>query len=208
MLHRRLSLPPPRELPWPLKPLESAQTSLSYDEFGRMVMRIRHDVLKGLTPEMVARWFGNIGGDMDVDGKRLNRYLAWHPQDHIVWELAHPGPDGRASAGAKFHIVEAFGRNPDFYVDVIDCVTRLDATGFTAASYMLGQQVIAHDRNDGTNSQGCAKSSDPSHALSRSDGARVAQAQCGRGRIARAHCPAPPWRNFSVMAPRCRSRMR
>lgn len=52
MFHRRLSLAPPRTLPWPLKPLESAQTSLSYDEFGRMVMRIRHEVLTGLTPEM------------------------------------------------------------------------------------------------------------------------------------------------------------
>jgi hypothetical protein len=147
MFHHRLPLPPPRTLRWPLKPLESAQTSLSYDEFGRMVMRIRHDVLKGLTPEMVAWWFGNIGGDIDVDGKRLNRYLAWHPHDHILWELVHPGADGRASAGAKFHIVETFGRNPDFYVDVIDCVTRLDVTGFTAVSYMLGQQVshLNHD---------------------------------------------------------------
>ena len=67
MFRRRLLLPPPRKLPWPLKPLESAQTSLSYDEFGRMVMRIRHDVLKGLTPEMLAWWFGNISGDMQVD---------------------------------------------------------------------------------------------------------------------------------------------
>ena len=147
MFHRRLPIASPRTLPWPLKPLESAQTSLSYDEFGRMVMRIRHEVLTGLTPEMIAWWFGNIGGDMDVDGKRLNRYLAWHPQDHILWELAEPGPDGRASAGAKFHIVEAFGRNPDFYVYVIDSVTRLDANGFTAVSYMLGQQVshLNHD---------------------------------------------------------------
>jgi hypothetical protein len=79
MFHRRLPLPPPRTLPWPLKPLESVQTSLSYDEFGRMVMRIQHDVLKGLTPEIVSWWFGNIAGDTDIDGKRLNRYLAWAP---------------------------------------------------------------------------------------------------------------------------------
>jgi hypothetical protein len=146
-MFRRLPLPPPRQLPWALKPLESAQTSLSYDEFGRMVMRIRHDVLKGLTPEMVAWWFANIGDDMDVEGKALNRYLAWHPQDHILWELVQPGADGRASVGAKFHIVEAFGRNPDFYIDVIDIVTRLDVSGFTAVSYMAGQQVshLNHD---------------------------------------------------------------
>lgn len=147
MFHRRLPLPPSRNLPWPLKPLESAKTSLRYDEFGRMVMHIRHDLLKGISPEMVAWWFGNIAGDMDIDGVRLNRYLVWHPLDHIHWELARPGRDGRASAGAKFRIVEAFGRNPDCYIDVIDTVTRLDATGITLVAYKAGLQLshLNHD---------------------------------------------------------------
>lgn len=147
MFSRRLPLPPPRTLPWPLKPLASAQTSLDYDDFGRMVLHIRHDILKGISPEMVAWWFGNIGGHMEVDGRRLDKYLVWHPQDHILWQLARPGPDGRASAGAKFRIVEAFGRNPAFYLDVTDWVKRLDATGFTGVTYSLGQQVscLNHD---------------------------------------------------------------
>ncbi len=147
MFRRRLALPPPRDLPWPLKPLQSARTSLTYDGDGRMVMSIQHDLLKGISPEMVAWWFGNIGGDMDVAGKRLNKYLVWHPRDHILWQLAQPGPDGRASAGAKFRIVEAFGRNPDFYIDIIDTVTRLDATGITLVSYKLGLPIsrLNHD---------------------------------------------------------------
>ena len=147
MFRRRLPLLPPRSLPWPLKPLGSAKTSLSYDEFGRMVMRIHHDLLKGISPEMVAWWFGNIGGDMELEGRRLNKYLVWHPHDHILWQLARPGLDGRASAGAKFRIVEAFGRNLDFYIDIIDTVTRLDATGFTGVTYSLGQPVshLNHD---------------------------------------------------------------
>ena len=66
MIGRRLPLLAPRSLPWPLKPLESATTSLGYDEHGRMVMRIRHDPLKGISPEMVAWWFRNIGGDMEA----------------------------------------------------------------------------------------------------------------------------------------------
>jgi len=89
---RRLPLPAPRTLPWPLKQLASAETSLSYDEFGRMVLDIRHDLLKGLTPAMVAWWFRNIGGDMEVEGKRVGRYMVWHPEDHIRWELAGPAP--------------------------------------------------------------------------------------------------------------------
>jgi hypothetical protein len=147
MFRRRLPLPSPRALSWPLKPLASAETSLAYDDFGRMVMHIRHDVLKGLSPEMVAWWFGHIGGDMDVDGVRLNRYLAWHPFDHIHWELVRPGRDGGASAGARFRIVEAFGRSPDFYVDVIETVTRLDATGLTLVGERAGLEFtrLNHD---------------------------------------------------------------
>lgn len=147
MFRRRLPLPPPRNLPWPLKSVGSAKTSLSYDEFGRMVLHIRHDLLKGSSPEMVAWWFGNIGGDMELEGMRVNKYLVWHPQDHILCELAEPGPDGRASAGAQFRIVEAFGRNPDFYVDITDTVTRLDAAGITLVGYRSGQQVsrLNHD---------------------------------------------------------------
>ncbi len=112
-----------------------------------MVMRIRHDILKGISPEMVAWWFGNIGGDMEVNGSRLNKYLVWHPNDHIAWELSRPGMNGGASVGAQFRIVEAFGGNPAFYVDVIDTVTRLDATGFTALTYSLGLEIarLNHD---------------------------------------------------------------
>ena len=147
MFKSRLPLLAPRTLPWPLKPLESAQTSLSYDAHGRMVMRIRHSVVAGLTPTMVAWWFRNIGGEMAIDGRVINRYLAWHPFDHIRWELARPGPDGKASVGAKFRIVEAFGRNPDFYIDVTETVTRIGETGFTITGTRLGHKVteLSHD---------------------------------------------------------------
>jgi hypothetical protein len=147
MFRRRLPLLPPRNLPWPLKPLESAKTSLGYDAFGRMVMHIRHDLLKGISPEMIAWWFGNIAGDMEIEEARLNKYLVWHPLDHIHWQLVQTGPDGRASAGAKFRIVEAFGRNPDFYIDVTDTVTRLDGAGITLISYRLGLPIssLNHD---------------------------------------------------------------
>jgi hypothetical protein len=133
-----------------LKPVESAKTSLDYDGFGRMVMHIEHDLLKGLTPEMVAWWFGNIGGDMDVGGVRLNKYLVWHPLDHIHWQLTQPGADGRASVGARFRIVEAFARNPDFYIDVTEIVTRLDTTGITLVGYRLGLEIsrLVHDFAD------------------------------------------------------------
>lgn len=147
MIRSRRELPPPRELPWPLKPVASAETSLGYDAAGRMVMTIRHDVVAGLTPEMVAWWFANISGDIEIGGQRMSRYLAWHPRDHIHWELARPAPDGSAGVGAMFHIVEAFGRKPEFHIDIIDRVARLDATGISLVGEHLGLQVseLRHD---------------------------------------------------------------
>lgn len=147
MFARRLPLPEPRRLPWALKPLSSARTSLAYDRFGRMVLAIEHDLLRGITPKMVAWWFANIGGDIDIDGVRLNRYLVWHPLDHIRWELAQPGRDGGAGVGARFHIVEAFGRDPAFHIDVTERVTRLDPGGITLVGHRLGLEVtrLNHD---------------------------------------------------------------
>ena len=109
MLRRRPPIPAPRSVPWTLKPLSTAETSLSYDALERMVMRIRHDIIKGVTPEMLAWWFANIGGEMEIDGRIQNRYLIWHPFDHIHWELVKPAASGRIEAGAVFRIVEAFG---------------------------------------------------------------------------------------------------
>lgn len=143
----RLPLLPPRRVPWTLKPLSSAKTSLTYDQYGRMVMTIQHDTLKRLTPEMLAWWFRNIGGDMDVDGERLNKYLVWHPIDHIKWELVRPAPDGTIAPGAVFRIVEVFNADPRLYVDIHDTVTRIDTSGFTLVQYRAGLEVarLNHD---------------------------------------------------------------
>jgi hypothetical protein len=112
-----------------------------------MVMTIRHDVLKGLSPEMLAWWFANVGGDMDVDGQRLNKYLAWHPIDHIKWELVRTAADGRIGPGAVFRIVEAFNADPALYVDIKDLVIRLSPAGFTLVQQRMGVEVarLNHD---------------------------------------------------------------
>lgn len=144
----RLPLPAKRNLPWALRPLSSAETGIGYDSSGRMVMTISHQLLRGLSPDMVAWWFRNIGGDMEVDGQILNRYLVWHPTDHIRWELARPSPDGAVGVGARFRIVEAFGANPQFYVDIVDTVTRLDATGITLVNRGLAWLEVSRLNHD------------------------------------------------------------
>lgn len=141
------TLPPPRSLPWPLRHVDSATSSLEADISGRLVMRIEHAPLDGLTPADLVWWFGNIGGDVEIGNGRLSRYLAWHPVDHIHWALHRPGPNGRAEVGAVFHIVEAFGGDLDYLIDVKETVTRLDLTGITLEKRIGGQLVsqLSHD---------------------------------------------------------------
>lgn len=54
MPRRHRALPPARTLPWPLRPLGSAETSLSIDALGRLVMRIAHANLPGLRRALVS----------------------------------------------------------------------------------------------------------------------------------------------------------
>lgn len=147
MASKRLPLPAPRHLPWKLKPFHTAQTSLTYDGYGRMVLFIEHELVKGISPAMLLWWFKNIDGDIEIDGQRINRYLAWHPRDHILWQLARPAPGGGAGVGSQFRIVEIFNGNPDHYIDIIDTIERLDETGITLVGRQLGIEVsrLNHD---------------------------------------------------------------
>jgi hypothetical protein len=136
-----MKLPAPLEFGWQMKPLESATTTLNHLPDGRIELTIIHDVLKGITPHMLYWWFTHIAGEMDYQGKRYSRYRVWHPKDHIYWALAKPGPNGKAQAGAVFRIVEAFGRNPDFHIDVQEVVEKLDETGIRLSNRRAGFEV-------------------------------------------------------------------
>jgi hypothetical protein len=72
----------------------------------------------------------------------MSAYLAWHPLDHIHWQLARPGIDGEAGEGARFRIVEAFGRRDEFYVDTTDTVEKLDETGIRLVHRIMGAPVL------------------------------------------------------------------
>ena len=76
-------LPPPLDLKWALKPLESAQTGRQMLPDGRVRFWIRHDVVKGVTPRMLLWWFGHMEGDIEIDGNRYDRYRVWHPRNHV-----------------------------------------------------------------------------------------------------------------------------
>jgi hypothetical protein len=133
---------PSRDFGWQMKPLASAKTNIVKLPDGRLELTIEHDTVRGVSPEMLLWWFSNIGGTMAYGDSVYPRYLVWHPHDHIRWELVREAPGGGAAVGARFRIVEAFGRNPDYFVDSTDTVEKLDKTGIRLCAYLLGDRVL------------------------------------------------------------------
>lgn len=138
----RVPLPPARPVLHPMRGVASAVTTLQELPGHRRRMTIDHRPLSGVTPDMLRWWFSSIGGDMTYGGQRVPRYLVWHPLDHIHWELARAAPDGGVGEGARFRIVEAFQRRPEFYVDTTDTVEKLDDTGIRLVRRIAGVLVL------------------------------------------------------------------
>lgn len=139
-------LPPPRPFHWTMKPFESAGTTMRRLPDGRLRLTIKHNIIKGVTPEMLHWWFSHLDEAMQYRGQAYPRYPLWHPLDHIHWEFAGRAPDNSAGPGAKFHIVEAFNRNPKFKVDTVDLIERNDVGGITLVQHRFGVEVfrLAH----------------------------------------------------------------
>jgi hypothetical protein len=127
---------------YPLRPVESATVRYTAAPCDRRRVTIDHQPLADVTPAMLLDWFTHLGGTMSYGGVVIDRYLAWHPIDHIRWELARPAPGGGAAEGARFRIVEAFGGRPEFKVDVVDRVEKLDETGIRLVQRLAGVPIF------------------------------------------------------------------
>jgi len=101
-------------------------------------LTISHDLLKGITPEMLHWWFCHIDDAMQHLGGVYPRYRVWHPFDHIHYSDLSDAPDGTGSAGTLRHIVEAFGANKRFLVNIIDLVAHLDEKGILLETEQTG----------------------------------------------------------------------
>ncbi len=123
-------LPEPLVLPFPLRPLTSADTAVETLPDGRVRYSIRHDVLRGVTPRMLAWWFANLEGDITFGGQRYNRYRFWHPRDHVHISYASRRPDGSVGPGAILRLIEVLGRDERFVVDTRSHIERLDEGGY------------------------------------------------------------------------------
>jgi len=133
-----MELPPPRPIPWKMKELASAATEFRFLDDGRLYLHIRHEVLRGVTPAMLAWWFRHLEGDIDLGGRTWPRYQIWHPIDHISIRYARRLADGSIGPGAQIHIREALGGNLEHLVDIVTTIEKLDETGFIHAPYVGG----------------------------------------------------------------------
>lgn len=120
----------PVVLPWGLKPLGSADFGAERLPDGRLSYWIRHDVLQGVTPRMLVWWFSHLEGDVLVAGRRINRYRAWHPYDHVHASYARRRPDGTVGPGAQIRLREYLGANHRYSVDTVSDIEQLDERGF------------------------------------------------------------------------------
>jgi DAPG hydrolase PhiG domain len=137
-----LDLPPPRPVLWPLRPIESAQVADEVLGDGRRRITIRHAVLEGVTPEMLAWWYGHVDGLMVYAGATLPRYLVWHPLDHISYEVLRPGLDGMVGIGSRIRVREAFQRDPRNLLDVTIDVERIDPDAAVVRRMVAGRPIL------------------------------------------------------------------
>lgn len=127
---------------YPLRPQSSAIVRFTAAPRHRRRITIDHQPLAGVNPEMLLDWFTHLGETMPYGGQIVPRYLAWHPLDHIRWELAKPDANGGAGEGAQFRIVEAFGAQPEFGIDVVNDVEKLDETGLRMVKRVAGIEIL------------------------------------------------------------------
>ncbi|RDH76696.1 hypothetical protein DVS77_20320 [Mycolicibacterium moriokaense] len=131
-----------RPILYPLRSVDSATVRYTTAPHRRRRVTIDHRPLRGVTPAMLLDWFTHLGGTMRYGDQVIDRYLAWHPVDHIKWELARQAPTGGAAEGARFRMVEAFGGRPEYKVDEVARVEKLDETGIRLARRVAGMPVF------------------------------------------------------------------
>ncbi|BBX02823.1 hypothetical protein BST36_03710 [Mycolicibacterium moriokaense] len=131
-----------RPVLYPLRAVDTATVQYSEHPHGRRRITIDHRPLPGITPAMLLDWFTHLGGTISYGGEVIDRYLAWHPIDHIKWELAREAPGGGAAEGARFRMVEAFGARPEYTIDEVARVEKLDETGIRLVKRVAGIPVF------------------------------------------------------------------
>jgi hypothetical protein len=135
--------PAPLPIDWKIKPVTSAQTKINVLANRQFELTITHDIIQGVTPQMLHWWFCHIDETMEIAGQTYPRYRVWHPLDHIYYKDVSHAPDGSGSAGTRRHIVEAFGAYTRYLINVIDRVVQLDDKGILLSTEQAGISLLS-----------------------------------------------------------------
>lgn len=130
-----------RQLPWPAIDISAAQAHIDIDEKERLLIRIQHQPLRDITPEMV-RWFYQQlpVSEVEYKGQQLPWYHIFHPSEHGQIHVQSAAPDGMAgmARGAVIYRYEWFG---NFDSEGQGLVTHMDASGMTVIARVAGITV-------------------------------------------------------------------
>ena len=130
---------PPLAFNWQMKPVSSARKAeIQILPNKQIELTISHDLIKGVTPQMLHWWFCRIDDTMQYNGQVYPRYRVWHPSDHIFYKDLSRTADGTGRAGTRRQIVEAFGGKKNFLVNIIDRVVHLDDKGILLSTEQSG----------------------------------------------------------------------
>jgi hypothetical protein len=139
-------IPDPLDVPWSLKPINSANFQMQTLEDGRTEYAIEHDVIRGVTPAMIVWYLNHMTDMIEVGGQRVQQYRLWHPRDHIALSYLKPSVDGENfGSGAQVRIQEAFQANPKYAINIKAHVEYLDETGFAHHETLAGIQAARMD---------------------------------------------------------------
>ena len=145
MVKTRLEIPEPLPIEWIRKPVSGAKSGMEILADGRLRCWIEHDIVKGVTPAMLAWWFKNLEGDVEIDGVPHNRYRVWHPVDHLFAEYARRGPDGTVGVGSVIHLAEMLNGRPEYLVHIYTEIKKLDETGYIHEPRIHGLRLARMD---------------------------------------------------------------
>jgi hypothetical protein len=124
-----------------MKELSSAETSLEELPDGLLEARIDHELIRGVTPEMLVWWFRSFPyASLLWNDKLVSMYRVWHPRDHVRVRIMRRPLDRSpgVSRGAKIAIYERIG--PEV-TRTVARVRQMDESGLVLVVRRFGVRV-------------------------------------------------------------------
>lgn len=141
----KIETPKPLKINWLRKSVESAKAGMETLPDGRLRCWIEHEIIRGVTPKMLVWWFSHLEGEVEIEGKKYDRYRVWHPEDHVFLEYAKRNLDGTIGVGSVIHLAEMLNANPKYLVHIYTEIKKLDETGYIHQPSMHGLKIAQMD---------------------------------------------------------------